>query len=218
MEHKLSEEVKRKITGRFIVLDGPDGCGKTTQVGLLVNLLLREGILAEAVRDPGGTKAGNLIREILLTSDLRLDLKCELLLFMASRAQLVAEKIKPALKKKITVISDRYISSTCAYQGQSRDLIDTIIKLGRFATDNLFPDLTIILDVPVEVGFARMDKARQGAFDNMEIRGEDFHKKVRETFLKLPDFYPAPVVIIDAKGRIEDVHQKVLSVLESFEF
>lgn len=218
MDCECSSRLKDKLRGKFIVLDGPDGAGKTTQVELLTSLLINVGLDVERVRDPGGTAVGDRIRDILL-SDGGLFLKCELLLFMASRAQLAAEKIRPALRAGKTVISDRYISASCAYQGCcDRELIEKIIELGDFATDSLFPDLTIILDVPVELGFMRIDKLRSGKLDTMETKGLEFHKKVRDTFLSLPALYPRPVVIVDATKDLQSVHKIIVDTLLSSEF
>ena len=118
MTNEFAPNLSAKLAGKFIVLDGPDGCGKSTQVHRLAEYLRKTGGDPLTVRDPGDTDIGNAIREILLGEKYaRRDIRCELMLFMASRAQLVSEKIRPALSAGRTVLSDRYVSSSCAYQG-----------------------------------------------------------------------------------------------------
>jgi len=126
--------LKNKFSGKFIVLDGPDGCGKSTQLELLAEYLNNEGIEVVKTHDPGGTKIGDQIRRLLKYGAKGImDVHTETMLFMASRAQLVAEVIKPAIEKSKTVLCDRFISSTCAYQGSSGYPLAKIIELGKFA-------------------------------------------------------------------------------------
>lgn len=149
--------LKERLAGRFLVLDGPDGCGKTTQQALLAERLRADGLAVTATRDPGGTAIGDRVRSVLLDHDLsRMDIRCETFLFMASRAQLCAEVIRPALAAGHVVVCDRFVSATCAYQGAAGFNVPTVIELARLATDDLWPDLTLLLNVDLETAAARL--------------------------------------------------------------
>ncbi len=213
-EKEFWKKCSEKISGKFIVLDGPDGCGKSTQVRLLAEGLARQGIESVTVRDPGDTAVGDSIRKILLGPEHeQRSMECELLLFMASRAQLAAEKIKPALAAGKTVLADRYVSSSCAYQGAGGLDIGAILDIARFATQQTWPDLTLILDIPAQAGLDRIETKRNAARDTMERRGLEYHRKVRDIFLKLPEIYPKPVLILSAGETIEKVHEQILETL-----
>ncbi len=178
-----NENLKNKLQGKFIVLDGPDGCGKTTQAKLLAQWLSEQGVPTETFRDPGDTAIGEKIRQILLNPEhITMSTAVEVLLYMAARAQLWGEKIAPALTQKKCVILDRWLSSTCAYQGYAGGFgIKQVMKL---ATDSLkmpWPDLTIILDVDLETSANRLS----GRPDRMEAKPRQYHQKVREGFLEL---------------------------------
>ncbi len=225
--------LKEKLAGKFIVFDGPDGSGKGTQIKLLAEELRREGLDVVLGKDPGGTDTGNRIREILLHHDLAtMDVRCETLLFMASRAQLVGEIIESAIKAGKVVLCDRFISSTCAYQGAAGYDIQKVIELGYFAVGQTWPQLTLIIDVPTEEGFRRTGRkphhtgrghskkdSHQGLLlddiqhDAMEIRPLAFHRKVRKLFLELPKEYPGRIAVIDGSGTPDEVHRKVMETL-----
>src|SRR5689334_13940919 len=148
--------LKEKCAGKFIVLDGPDGCGKGTQLKLLAERLSSEGLTVVKAKDPGGTVIGDRIRSVLLDFDLsQMDVRCETFLFMASRAQLVGEVVEPAIRSGNVVLCDRFISSTCAYQGAAGYDMKRVIEVGRYAVGNTWPDLTIILNVSPDEGFRR---------------------------------------------------------------
>ncbi len=210
------------IGGKFIVVDGPDGAGKGTQLDRLETWIAAQGGRCRRARDPGGTVIGDRIRHVLLGYDLSLmDPRCEALLFMASRAQLVGEVVRPALAAGQTVLCDRFISATCAYQVAAGTPRADVLALGRLAVDDTWPDLTIVLDVPPEVGFERTGRkphhvARRGTAgqismfegatsDAMERRPLEFHRRVRDLFRELPTYYPRPVVVIDANRDVETV-------------
>jgi len=214
--------------GRFIVLDGPDGCGKTTQLHLLAAHLEERGLDVRTARDPGGTAIGDKIRDLLLDRDNgEIDPMCEMMLFMASRAQLVAEVVRPALAAGRVVLCDRFVSATVAYQGASGIDPKLIVQVGEVAVAGLWPELTIVLDVPPEVGMSRVgsrsdwtetspDAAGTGSpvGDRMEVRGAEYHAKVRENYRRLGEVYPAPVVGIDAARPREEVFADLLAALE----
>jgi len=215
----LCKNLATRIEGKFIVLDGPDGCGKSTQLQLLADTITRAGVDQIIVRDPGDTPVGDSIRRILLGKDHEdRAIQCELMLFMASRAQLVAAKIKPALTEGKTVLGDRYVSSSCAYQGAGGLEIARILDIAQFATQNTWPHLTIVLDVPADVGLCRINTQRNQAHDTMERRGLEYHQKVRDIFLKLPHIYPKPVVIVDATQSVQCVHQAILETLTGVDY
>lgn len=224
-----------KLGGKFIVIDGPDGGGKGTQIARLAARFGAAGARCVTTRDPGGTAIGDRIRHVLLGYDLSLMAPmCEMLLFMASRAQLVAEIVKPALQTGGAVICDRFISATCAYQVAAGVSRETVLAMGRTAVGDFWPDLTIILDVAPEVGFSRTGRTPQKAarrviggdqlnmfadaqLDAMERRPLEFHRRVRELFRELPGVYPKPVKLIDADRDADaverDVWQAVTDVL-----
>lgn len=206
------------LHGKFVVFDGPDGSGKTTVRDRVAQRLREAGLAVTTCKDPGGTPAGDRIRSVLLDHDLSdMTVQCETLLFMASRAQLVHQVIRPALAQGHVVLCDRFVSSTCAYQVAAGDDLATILRLADYAIGNTWPDLTLILDVPVEVGFARIglrtSQRRQqqlaqtdmAGLDAMERRPAAFHEAVRRNFLALPQKYPAPVQILDATQPLESI-------------
>lgn len=218
------------LAGKFIVLDGPDGSGKGTQLDRVEQWVAQHGADPIRVRDPGSTEIGDRIRHLLLGYDLKtIAPRCETLLFMASRAQLVHEVIRPALERGQTVIGDRYISATYAYQGAAGFPFDEVIPLGRHSVGPTWPDLTLILDVPPEIGFERTGRTAaaartkqqpgQGALfvdaqpDAMERRPLDYHRKVRQLFLQLPEVYPTPVEIIDAQREVDEVTAAIQEAL-----
>lgn len=219
------------LRGRYIVFDGPDGCGKSTQLDRLKRLIESQGGGWVQAKDPGGTPIGDRIRHVLLDHDLsQMDPRCEALLFMASRAQLAAEVIRPAIAAGKTVLGDRYISATLAYQLAAGVPADVILDLGRLAVGETWPDLTIVLDVPPEVGFARTGRkphhaARRADIgqismfdgattDAMERRPLEFHRQVRDNFRKLPGLYPRPLLLLDASRDVETVWADVTRELE----
>jgi len=204
-----------KFAGKFIVLDGPDGCGKSTQTELLADWTRHQGVGVEWFRDPGDTVIGEKIRQILLDPEHnRIDTRTELLLYMAARAQLWAEKIKPALDTGKCVLLDRWLSSTCAYQGYAGGFgIDKVIAIATDSLERTWPDLTIIIDVDLETAFSRLGKK----LDRMEQKGKDYHQKVREGFLKLTEGQEN-FVVVDARAEIEAVHKAIVKVLAEKDF
>jgi len=165
----------------FLSIDGVDGCGKTTQIGLLAEWLERFVPPVLVCRDPGATPLGEAVRGLLLhRADLQIDLRSEMLLYMAARAQLVEQVIRPALEAGKTVLCDRYLLANVVYQGHAGGLgAKTLWRVGRVATDGLMPDLTVVLDLPVEQAAQRLGTE----LDRMESRGQDFQRRVRKGFL-----------------------------------
>jgi dTMP kinase len=206
------DETLSKLKGSFLVMDGPDGAGKTTQLDLLGQALADAGLAVTPAVDPGGTGAGEQIREILLhRKDLELAPLCETMLFMAARAQLVAEVVRPAIAEGGVILCDRFISATLAYQGALGVPPEAILTVADVAIEKLWPDLTIVLDLPSDEGLSRVGKVR----DRMESRTDEYHRRVRENFQALPGCYPAPVALIDAAGTPEQVHDRILDALRS---
>jgi len=206
----MEMNLPNRLSGRFIVLDGPDGCGKTTQTMMLYDWLKDQGVEVVTFRDPGGTAVGEKIREILLNPEhAEMNVRTELLLYMASRAQLWAEKIAPALEAGKCVVLDRWVTSTCAYQGFAGGFgAARVVEIAEASLERVWPDLAIVLDVDVETAAKRMDRA----LDRIEQKGTDYHKKVREGFLQLSKFNDN-IVVVDATKDIEQVHQTVVEAV-----
>lgn len=211
MDEKKSGGVNPTLQGKFIVIDGPDGCGKTTQTKLLVDWIKGQGAAVETFREPGGTAIGEKIRQILLNPEhIAMSTAAEVMLYMAARVQLWNEKIAPALKENKCVVLDRWLSSTCAYQGFAGGFgIDKVIKIARDCLKRPWPDLTIILDVDLKTAAKRLKKD----LDRMEQKGDGYHQKVREGFLELAEDRK-DFVVIDAADHIEIVHKQVINTIE----
>jgi dTMP kinase len=204
-----------RLAGRFLVIDGPDGAGKSTQVKLLAEWLAGEGVKVQPARDPGGTAIGERIRAILLDRlHEEMVVPCELMLYMASRAQLVAQVIRPALEKGQCVLSDRYVSSTVAYQGAGGAEAADVREVGRVAVGGLWPDLTIVLDLSAQSGLARLGKAK----DRVESKDFAYHSRVRELFLEQAREDPRRWAVVEATGTIEEVQARLRSVIEGWKF
>jgi dTMP kinase len=197
----------------FISLDGIDGTGKSTQCRLLVEWLIQSGIPAIGCADPGGTMLGDQLRQILLTSRTEMSSRAEALLFMASRAELVARVIRPALDGGTVVVSDRFIAANVVYQGYARDLpVEELWQVGRFSSGGLLPDLTLILDLPVEVAAAR----RKRIADRVEGRGSDYLERVRQGFLTEAARQSETFRVVDASPAIDIVQAELRSIVTGF--
>jgi dTMP kinase len=197
--------------GRFITLDGVDGGGKSTQVQRLQEWLVSKGKSCRTFRDPGSTQLGEALRELLLhRHEIPLAAQAEMLLYMASRAQLVEEVLRPALAQCDVVITDRYLLANVVYQGVAGGLDpDSIWQVGRIATGGLTPDLTIVLDLPIEVAAARIDRTR----DRLESRGEAYFQRVRQGFLDEHRQAGGSSLVIDASQSVDRVHQEIISAV-----
>ncbi len=202
--------MNEKLQGKFLVLDGPDGCGKSTQVRMLSEWIAEQGVDVVSYRDPGTTMVGEKIREILLDpANEGMGDNVEVLLYMASRAQLWKEHIGPDLEHGKCVLMDRWLTSTCAYQGCAGGFgVEKVLKIATDALERVWPDVTIVLDVDLQTAASRM----QRDLDRMEQKGDAYHAKVREGFLKLADL-SADVKVVDATQSVEQVHSEILKLI-----
>jgi dTMP kinase len=202
----------KNLKGCFIVLDGPDGCGKSTQTVMLAKYLKNQGVRTSVFRDPGSTAVGEKIRKILLDPKNHISDRAELLLYMASRAQLWQECIAPALKKRNCVLLDRWLSSTCAYQGFAGGLgIAKVIDIAEHSLQKIWPDLTIILDIDLRTAKKRIKRS----FDRMEQKNAAYHKKVRTGFLKLAKLRD-DIIVIDGSADKQTVHKRIIQTIASY--
>ncbi|AFT81151.1 dTMP kinase [Leuconostoc carnosum] len=205
----------------FITFEGPEGAGKTSVLQALIEEL--KPILGDdlvTTREPGGNPISEAIRDILQpTEDNGMDGRTEALLYTAARRQHLVEVILPALEKNKVVISDRYVDSSLAYQGGGRGLgVENIWQINQFAIDGLLPDLTIYLDVPSELGLARVKANRQSKIDRLDKEALSFHQTVRQTYLKLQREFSDRIKIIDATQSLEkvidDTHALIFNALD----
>jgi dTMP kinase len=234
------------LSGKFIVFDGPDGCGKTTQLRTLMSRLQEAGMKVRRLREPGGTPIGEQIRDLLLsTKTQNMDVGCEMLLYMASRAQLVYEEIRPALAAGECVVSDRYASSTLAYQGGGGGMsLDAILDVAKVAVGTTWPHLTVIFDLDTDEAMARINplyssKAATGGAvggpnrrradqnqtalfsdadlkDRIEQRARDYFERVRENYRWQAAQWPDRYRTVDASKSIRDVEKQVMRTLLDF--
>ncbi len=208
--------------GRLIVFEGGEGSGKSTQLRLLSDALAKSEIAHRCLREPGGTPLGAEVRRLLLEREWAMDARAEALLFMASRAQMVAEELRPALASGEHVLLDRFFLSTYAYQIGGRGLPEQDVRTANaLATGGLVPDLTLLLTYPVAKGLARAAE-RSSSHDRMEREGEAFHERVAQAFdaFARPDWQRAhpecgPIVSIEGAGSERDVARRVREAVET---
>jgi dTMP kinase len=200
--------------GLFITLEGIEGSGKTTQALRLKDLLNRRGLEVVVTREPGGSPIAEKIREILLDPrNRKMVALTELFLYEASRTQHVAEIIRPALESGKCVICDRFFDASTAYQGNARGLDTQIVTgLNLLATGGIKPDLTVVLDLPVDIGLRRLGKS----LDRIESEAIEFHERVREGYLEIARNDPARIKVIDGSGTIDDTFMKVSEIVEAW--
>ena len=209
-----SNPLLEQFSGRFVVLDGPDGAGKSTQARLLSERLQQRGIVVQLIREPGGTAAGESIRALLLEKRANSEISAlaETFLFQAARAQLIKEVIKPALSKGHWIVCDRFTLSTFVYQGLAGGVsTDAIETLSRLATDGLSPDCYLVLWLPLDSAAGR--RTRRGEADRMESKGEKFLADVSaayRTFAEKSSAYK----LIDASGTVEQVQESIWRQVE----
>ena len=212
------------LRGRFLVFDGPDGSGKSTQFRRLCRDARAAGLEVCEVREPGGTHIGEQIRRLLLDPTVKddVDLKAEMLLFMASRAQLLSQRIRPALARGELVLADRFISSTLAYQGTAGGLaVDDILAVGRVALGDTWPELTVVFDVDAETSAQRLRPLLRGrefdaAKDRIESRSADYHRRVRGGYLAQAQADPDRYLVLDATADPDTVYRNLLAGMSEY--
>lgn len=197
------------MSGTFISIDGVDGGGKSTQLELLKNWFESQGSEPLMIRDPGGTKVGESLREILLhRKEIPLCMTAEMLMYMASRSQLVSEVVRPALEAERVVLSDRYLLANVVYQGSAGGLpVDSIWNVGEIATGGLLPDLTIVLDIAPEIAMKRIARG----LDRLESRGLEYMNQVRDGYLTESKRLGDRVLLVDATQSAEAVHEQIIA-------
>lgn len=211
----LEPAALRRFAGRFIVFEGPDGSGKSTQFQRLAELCKQLGVPVCEVREPGGTPVGERIRKHIVLAraeeGLEMSVRCEMLLYMASRAELVEKRIIPALSRGELVLADRYVASTLAYQGAAGGLpVADIAAVARVATRNLQPDLVLLFDIDETAAARRLSPL----LDRMEAKGAAFHRKVRQGYLDQARSDPTRFAVLDASKSAEEVWTQVCQVLQ----
>lgn len=198
------------MRGKFITFEGSEGCGKSTQSRMLFDYLKDRGQKAIYLREPGGVKASERIRQILLDPESRISPAAETLLYMAARAQVVEEIIKPALAGGKTVVCDRFLDSTVAYQGYGLGIDIKLIKsIGNFATRGIKPDLTILLDLPVKSGLIH----RRNCKDRIERRPVSYHEKVRRGYLNLAGAEPDRIKVVKVREDKFKTQDKIREII-----
>ncbi len=193
------------MSGLFITFEGGDGTGKSTQVRLLTQWLIEQGRAVVTTREPGGTEVGTALREIVLHHRGEVDPRAEALLYAADRAQHIGTLVRPALERGDVVVQDRYIDSSVAYQGAGRVLDAAEIKrISLWATGDLIPHLTVLLDLPGDVARERLAQEHK-TFDRLENEHDDFHERVRAAFLALATAEPQRFLVVDATQEIDQI-------------
>ncbi|NOQ17333.1 MAG: dTMP kinase [Methyloprofundus sp.] len=204
------------MLGKFITLEGGEGCGKSTNIKFIEQLLKDQGIPVVLTREPGGTVLAENIRQLLLDKEQeKIAEETELLMMFAARAQHIKHVIQPALEQGTWVLCDRFTDSSYAYQGGGRDMdIAAITWLEDFAQNNIRPDLTLLLDVPVDLGMARAKK--RGKLDRFELEKMEFFNKVRDCFLGIAKQQPERVKVVDAAQELSAVQENITQLMQHF--
>jgi dTMP kinase len=186
------------MSGLFVTFEGIDGCGKSTQVALVKKMLDERGVACTVTREPGGSPIGERIREILLATENRAMCNaCEVLLYLAARAQHVTETIAPALSRGTVVLCDRFMEATLAYQGFGRGMaLESLASINGFATDGAVPDVTFVFDIDIDTAFTRLHRSGKEP-DRLESSGREFFEKVRNGYLTLAAQSPLRITVLD---------------------
>lgn len=205
------------MRGVLIAFEGIEGSGKSTQAKLLYDYLKQQSLPCILSYEPGGTKIGDKIRDILLDIEHKnMHRKTELLLYLASRAQHVYEKIMPALAKGTVIISDRFSLSSMAYQGVGREFSFKVVsRLNKFAVGNVKPDLTILVDVPVSIGLKRTEQ-RSANTNRLENEQIEFHQRIRQAYLNLAKKAPKKIIVFDGTKPEDVLHQEIKEKVTTF--
>ena len=199
------------MTGLFITFEGGDGSGKTTQINLLATWLEAQGQTVVLTREPGGTDLGVELRNIVLHRKGFIAPRAEALLYAADRSHHIHSLVRPALERGEVVVQDRYLDSSVAYQGAGRVLNpEEVRELSLWATERLMPHLTVLLDVPASVAKARQAQTER-EYDRLEAEAEDFHTRVRESYLSLAAAEPERFLVVNGELPIEEIHQSIIT-------
>jgi dTMP kinase len=200
------------LRGKFIAFEGPDGSGKSTQMARLAKFARSQGLTVVEVREPGGTSVGEQIRGVLLDpANTDMTVLCEMMLYMASRSQLVEQIVAPALDRGDLVLADRFVASTCAYQGTAGGLaMREILEVAAVATGHRMPDLNVIFDVDEATAAKRLNPL----LDRMEQKGAEFHRRVRDGYQKLASEDPRHFILIDATLDEDTVSETAMKAIE----
>lgn len=204
--------------GYFISIEGNEGAGKSTIVTMATQYLMSKGLQVIASREPGGIAIAEQIRSVILDkNNTEMDGRTEALLYAAARRQHYIEKISPSLAEGKTIICDRFIDSSLAYQGYARGLgFDEILSINRFATDNVFPDLTLYLDVDPKLGLQRISENEHREINRLDLESLAFHQKVREGYLEVAKRFSSRIVKINANEEVNQVLENVKRVFDQF--
>ncbi|WP_369178719.1 dTMP kinase [Candidatus Thiodubiliella endoseptemdiera] len=200
--------------GKFITVDGVEGAGKSTQINFICQHLKGKGINVILTREPGGTEISEKIRELLLSTDSKMHSDTELLLMFAARNEHIYSKILPTLETGDWVLSDRFTDASYAYQGGGRGLdINRIAQLEKWVVQGFTPDMTLLLDVPVDIGMQRVES--RGAKDRIEQENLDFFNRVREAYIARSEQYPQRIKLINASESVDNTSNQIQAILNT---
>jgi dTMP kinase len=201
--------------GKFITIDGVEGAGKSTQITFICDYLKAKGVKVILTREPGGTDVGEKIRTLLLSNSTgKMHADTELMLMFAARNEHIQNKIMPALKQGDWVLSDRFTDASYAYQGGGRGLdVERIAQLEQWVLQDFIPDMTLLLDVPVEIGMSRVES--RGKKDRIELEATDFFNRVRQAYIDRSEQFPERIKLIDSSQTVEHTKQQIKVVLDS---
>jgi len=201
--------------GKFITIDGVEGAGKSTQIEFICEYLKAKGVNVILTREPGGTDIGEKIRTLLLSNSTgKMHADTELMLMFAARNEHIQNKIMPALKQGDWVLSDRFTDASYAYQGGGRGLdVSRIAQLEQWVLQDFTPDMTLLLDVPVEIGMSRVES--RGKKDRIELEATDFFNRVRQAYIDRSEQFPERIKLIDSSQTVEHTKQQIKVILDS---
>ncbi|HAD99584.1 MAG TPA: dTMP kinase [Gammaproteobacteria bacterium] len=201
--------------GKFITIDGVEGAGKSTQITFICDYLKAKGVNVILTREPGGTDVGEKIRTLLLSNSTgKMHADTELMLMFAARNEHIQNKIMPALKQGDWVLSDRFTDASYAYQGGGRGLdVERIAQLEQWVLQDFTPDMTLLLDVPVEIGMSRVES--RGKKDRIELEATDFFNRVRQAYIDRSEQFPDRIKLIDSSQTVEHTKQQIKVILDS---
>jgi dTMP kinase len=201
--------------GKFITIDGVEGAGKSTQITFICDYLKAKGVNVILTREPGGTDVGEKIRTLLLSNSTgKMHADTELMLMFAARNEHIQNKIMPALKQGDWVLSDRFTDASYAYQGGGRGLdVSRIAQLEQWVSQDFTPDMTLLLDVPVEIGMSRVES--RGKKDRIELEATDFFNRVRQAYINRSEQFPERIKLIDSSQTVDHTKQQIKVILDS---